>query len=115
MSNSFTSSGAKASMMAFITAGKVPASPAPFTPKGFNFVYGVAADFHRAHVVRARHAVVHERTGEQLPRLRILLDALEQHLRQALHDTTVDLALQGKRVDLDFSHVAAVREAMILG
>jgi hypothetical protein len=57
ISNSFTPSGAKASMMAFMTAGKaptVPASPAPFTPRGFNFVGAGLLPTSIAHTSSAR-------------------------------------------------------------
>jgi hypothetical protein len=87
ISNSFTPSGAKASMMAFMTAGKaptVPASPAPFTPRGFNFVGAGLLPTSIAHTSSARGTQVHERSGQQLPRVQVVSRA--SSMKEITHD-----------------------------
>ena len=50
-------------------------------------------------VVGARHRVVHERAGQELARLVVVGEHLEESLAEALHDPAVDLALHEHRVD----------------
>jgi hypothetical protein len=90
----------------------------------------VTFDVHGGEVVGARHAVLHERCGEELPRLAVVDHLLHQRLPHALGHAAVDLPLQRERidhrahvvddgvahqrcragllVDLDLAHVAAV-------
>jgi hypothetical protein len=46
-------------------------------------------DFHHRDIVRTRHAIVHERAGQQLPGLFVVDAIFEQRLPDALHDTAV--------------------------
>jgi hypothetical protein len=45
-----------------------------------------------AHIGSARHAVIHERAGEALPRFRIVDEILGEALTDALADAAMDLA-----------------------
>src|SRR5215831_10843178 len=60
---------------------------------------GVRADLERAQIIGARHAVVHERRREELPRLPVVDDLLHQRLPRALRDAAVDLTLERQRID----------------
>src|SRR5947208_655909 len=57
-------------------------------------------DLERRHVVRARHAIVHERAGHELAIL-VVGRPLEQRLSDTLSDAAVDLALDDHRIDDD--------------
>src|SRR6185436_7170673 len=79
----------------------------------------------------ARHAIVHQRAGEQLPGFRVVDHLLPQRLARALRDAALDLALDdgavddaadvvdagdlrdrdraGVRIDLNFDDLRAVR------
>ena len=92
-----------ASAMAFITAAiaaVVPASPAPLTPSGL-VVAGTGVDrvLERRHVVGARHGVVHERAGDELPAASVVDRVLHHRLAEALRDRAVGLALDDHRVE----------------
>ena len=52
-----------------------------------------------AHHIGARHRVVHEAGGEQLPRFPVIGDLLHQDLPDPLGEPAVHLALEGQRVD----------------
>ncbi len=132
-----TPSGVSASISALITVGgapMVPDSPMPLTPSGL-VLHGtsssVALDVR--HRVGARHAVVHEAAGQQLPGLAVVDLVLDQRLADALHHAAVDLAahdhriehaaeivdhevavdhdLAGLRIDLELADMRAVRMA----
>ena len=90
----------------------------------------------RREVARARHRVIHEGAGQQLPRGGVEADVLHQHLTHALRDAAADLTLEqqrvhdradivddavaqdldlaGLRVDLELADMAAVREVLLL-
>src|SRR6185295_10281649 len=56
-------------------------------------------DVHVRHRVGARHGVVHERSGQELARLRVVHDLLHQGLAQPLGHAAVDLTLERDRID----------------
>src|SRR6266576_715907 len=58
------------------------------------------ADLERGHVVRARHAIIHERAGHELAVL-VIDRAFEQRLADPLRDPAVDLTLDDHRIDED--------------
>ena len=91
-----------ASVMALMTAAgaaMAPASPQPLMPSGFDGAWGDRhVDLERRQVVGARHAVVHERAGDELAVL-VVDGAFEQRLADALGDAAVHLALDDHRVD----------------
>ena len=88
----------------------------------------------RRHVVGARHRVVHERAGDELPVALVIDGVLHQRLPDALREPADQLALDerviehdagivhrrigddldhaGVRIDLDLGDVAAVREGL---
>ena len=87
---SVTPSGASASRIAFITVGvlaTVPPSPTPLAPSGFVVLgTGLKSIADRRHRVGARHAVIHQRAGQQLAAVAVVDDVLEQRLARALGD-----------------------------
>ena len=90
-------SGRSASITALATAGSapvVPASPAPFTPSGLQGRHRVVVQLDAGQDPGTRHGVVHERAGEELAVLRIVLDMLGEHLAKALDDAAVQLAVE---------------------
>ena len=86
--------------------------------------------------VGARHRVIHERAGQELPRGGVEADVLHQHLAHTLRDAAADLAFEQERVhhradivdhavaqdldfagllvDLELADMAAVREVLLL-
>jgi hypothetical protein len=52
----------------------------------------------RRQVIRPRHAVIHERAGEELTAHRVIDTVLAERLADALHDAAMDLALDDHRV-----------------
>jgi hypothetical protein len=56
---------------------------------------------YRRQVICTRHAVIHKRTGEQLAAGRVVDAVLSQRLADALHDATMDLALDDHRIQHD--------------
>ena len=103
MSSSRTPSGASACMIAIITAGSAPtqpASPAPLAPSGLLCGrHRIADDRDVAHVVGARHRVIHEARSQQLAGSRLVDHLLHQDLADALRDAAMDLAGQRQRID----------------
>ena len=103
MSMCSTPSERSASTTAFITAGGAPIapdSPTPLMPSGLvlhgtllNCVVSVA------HVVGARHRVVHVAAGQQLAAVAVVDHVLHQRLADALRDAALDLAFADHRVD----------------
>ena len=55
-------------------------------------------DLERRQIVRPRHAVIHQRAGDELTVL-VIDHAFEQRLADALRDAAVDLALDDHRID----------------
>ena len=54
----------------------------------------VAFAVDRREGVGARHRVIHERAGQELPRGRIKADVFQQHLAHTLRDAAADLAFE---------------------
>ena len=126
-----------ASATAFITAGGAPMAPRLADALDANRI-GLARHIaecgrERAHVVRARHGVIHVTSGQELAAVAVVNDILHQRLADALGQTAMDLAFAdhrvdgtpaivddgiavdfrfaGCRIDLNFNHVTAVRIA----
>jgi hypothetical protein len=94
-----------ASRTACTTAGIapiVPSSPTPLTPRRFVL--------HHRQVGRARHAVVHERAGEELAALGVIHRLFAQRLSGALRHAAVDLSFDDHVID-DAADVVAARDA----
>ena len=91
-----------ASVMALMTAtgaAIAPASPQPLMPSGFDGRFRRGhVDLERGQIVRARHAVIHERAGDELAIL-VVDRAFEQRLADALRDAAMHLALDDHRID----------------
>jgi hypothetical protein len=77
----------------------VPTSPHPLTPSGLcrQRVLCVATAI-GGQVIRAGHAIIHERAGEELAAHRVIDTVLAERLADALHDAAMDLALDDHRV-----------------
>ena len=110
-----------ASLTAFITAGSapiVPASPTPLTPNGLR---GVSETLwprvEIAEIVGARHAVILERAGEELARVRLVHHLLDERLADPLRDAALDLALAQERVQhaADIVHRGIAHERRLAG
>src|SRR5579862_1853927 len=50
-------------------------------------------------IAGARHRIIHERCGKELPALRIVISTLHERLADALRDAAVHLAVNDERVD----------------
>ena len=92
-----------ACMTAFITAGSAPTHAGLAGALGAERValgrHRVADDPHAAHVVGARHAVIHEACRQQLAGFRFVDHLLHQDLADALRHAAMDLPGQGQRID----------------
>ena len=103
MSRCVTPSGARASMIAFITAAgaaMVPASPAPLAPSG---LVDVRMPWSRSRWAaggrRGAGRSPSKRAGQELAAAGVVDDLLHQGLADALDDAAMDLALDDHRVD----------------
>jgi hypothetical protein len=77
----------------------VPTSPHPLTPSGLWRHRGALGSHRdRRQVISARHAVIHERAGEDLAARRVIDAVLAKRLADALHYAAMDLALDDHRV-----------------
>ena len=85
-----------------MTAGAavVPPSPPALMPSGLvgesTSAISVRNDGRQ---IGARHAVIHERSGERLPGIRIEIDLLPHRLPYPLRDSAVGLAVHDQRID----------------
>ena len=80
----------------------VPASPTPFTPSGFVVARHVVAGIDdRRHVGRARHRVIHERAGDELPVAVVVDGVLQQRLPDPLREPADELALDERVIEHD--------------
>ena len=70
-----------------------PLSPMPLTPIG---LVGEGVSWNKRwdvrHVLGARHGIVEQRAGQELPVVGIVADLFIERLRDALHHAAMDLA-----------------------
>ena len=103
MSSSRTPSGSSACMMAIITAGIAPTRARLAGALGTQRIacgrHRIADDRDVAHVVGARHAVIHETRSQQLAGSRFVDHLLHQDLADALRDAAMDLPGERQRID----------------
>ena len=110
-------SGRSASITALATAGSDPVqpdSPTPLTPSGLTLLgVGCSAPLMPRQQPGARHVVVHEAAGEQLPRVAIVNHFLAEHLPRPLRDAAVELALDDGMIDhrADVVHRGSMRRS----
>ena len=99
MANSSVPIASVSALMTAAGAAIAPASPQPLMPSGLHGdLVVVMSTLSIGQVVGARHAVVHQRAGDELAVL-VVDRALEQRLADALRDAAVHLALDDHRVD----------------
>ena len=60
----------------------------------------MAIDVEVAEIMRARHGVVGERTGQDLPRIPVVNHLLHQYFARRLGDTAMDLPVDQQRIEL---------------